>query len=79
MIEERWAREKELGNGTYGQVWSERCVLGPHENELRAVKRIVKKQRGGSFDDYIKELEAIAKFSHRNVMNHSILESKICP
>lgn len=62
--EERWRREKRLGRGGFATVWLERCILGDNEGELRAVKDIPK--NNSSFD-CIRELEAIAIFSHSQV------------
>jgi hypothetical protein len=62
-MEQAWRRERELGRGTFGQVWLERRISGPGAADLRAVKSISK---FGSAIDYSRELEAIAKFSHDN-------------
>lgn len=66
-VEEKWKRQQELGNGTYGRVWLETCIQGPKAGEYRAVKEISKEQEPGREIDYEKELEAITKFSHQNV------------
>ena len=58
--EERWKREKTLGNGSFGIVWLERCVQGDGEGKVRAVKKVQKLDSS----DYHRELEAIALFSH---------------
>ncbi|CAI6094766.1 unnamed protein product [Clonostachys chloroleuca] len=66
VVEEKWKLERYLGRGGFGQVDLQKCVQGPKEGELRAVKMIVK----NPFNDetkkinYDRELEAIAKFSH---------------
>ncbi|CAI7606307.1 unnamed protein product [Penicillium bialowiezense] len=56
---ETWVRSKELGRGSFGIVWLERC---PRDNSLRAVKEITKKKIRENV--YHRELEAIIKFSH---------------
>jgi hypothetical protein len=66
-IEELWQRQGELGNGTFGQVWLERCVAGPQDGQLRAVKAIPKDRASTANIDYKRELDAIAKFSHDRV------------
>jgi hypothetical protein len=63
-LEESWRWQRDLGAGTFGRVWLERCVEGPEPNRLRAVKAISKNQ---STIEHERELEAIAKFSHENV------------
>ncbi|KAL8746946.1 MAG: hypothetical protein Q9190_001108 [Brigantiaea leucoxantha] len=60
--EEKWKRERKLGRGGFGTVWSEKCIQGDNEGELRAVKEIPKSE---SYD-YNRELEAVALFSHTN-------------
>jgi hypothetical protein len=66
-VEEKWERQRKLGNGTYGTVWLEICVLGPKKGQLRAVKEISKEVTTAEPIDYGRELEAIAKFSHAKV------------
>jgi hypothetical protein len=66
-VEETWQRHQELGNGTFGQVWLERCVAGPRDGQLRAVKAIPKDRTSSANIDYARELEAMAKFSHDRV------------
>jgi hypothetical protein len=65
--EECWKRKKHIGRGAYGRVWLEQCVIGQREVEFRAVKEIPKLQQTSKPIDYNRELEAIAKFSHRRV------------
>lgn len=62
--EERWKRERRLGRGGFGTVWSEKCIQGDNKGELRAVKEIPKHE---SYD-YYRELEAVALFSHSKVI-----------
>ncbi|PQE08308.1 kinase-like domain-containing protein [Rutstroemia sp. NJR-2017a BVV2] len=56
--EERWKKEKVLGRGGFGVVTLEKCIQGDSKDRLRAVKKIRKA------DNYERELEAIALFSH---------------
>lgn len=65
--EERWKREKRLGNGTFGIVWKEKSVTESDDIKYRAVKEIKKRAPGPGAVEYSRELEAIAKFSHRKV------------
>ncbi|KAL2066158.1 hypothetical protein VTL71DRAFT_2229 [Oculimacula yallundae] len=58
--EERWERGKRLGRGCYGDVWLQKCTYGDRRGELRAVKEIGR-LKGNNF---YRELEAIALFSH---------------
>ncbi|KAH7170890.1 kinase-like domain-containing protein [Dactylonectria macrodidyma] len=61
-VEETWQRECELGNGTFGHVWLERCRSGPSTGSVRAIKEM---QLDPSMRvDYSRELEAMTKFSH---------------
>jgi hypothetical protein len=66
-VEERWQREEELGRGAYGVVWLEKCITGPSDGQLRAVKELRKARRSLSPAYYSRELEAIFKFSHERV------------
>jgi hypothetical protein len=59
--EERWKKEEELGKGGFGIVWRETLVTDTGISRERAVKKIHKRA------DYVRELEAIAKFSHAKV------------
>ena len=61
--EEIWTRVKELGRGSFGIVWLERCIQGDRKEEVRAVKEVQKLESG----DYYRELEATALFSHAKV------------
>lgn len=61
--EEKWTRVKELGRGSFGTVWLERCIQGDRKEEVRAVKKVQKLESS----DYYRELEAIALFSHTKV------------
>ncbi|RSL64900.1 hypothetical protein CEP53_003907 [Fusarium sp. AF-6] len=61
--EERWVRQRYLGQGAYGTVYLEKREDGGVE-ELRAVKELKKSVGAGQELDYARELEAIMKFSH---------------
>ncbi|KAI8622929.1 kinase-like protein [Xylariaceae sp. FL1651] len=69
QLEETWEVEPAIGKGTFGVVRIERRRLsGPsaHQSsthQLRAVKEISKTVAAGQRWDYMKELEAIVKFS----------------
>jgi hypothetical protein len=65
--QEVWQHEKHLGQGSYGQVWLEKCTAGKSIGELRAVKMIRKKPNASTIRDYNRELEAVAKFSNPKV------------
>lgn len=61
-----WIREKKLGHGGYGIVWLERNNGSSQgDSELRAVKEL--KVQGSRGMDYVRELEALAKFSQEKV------------
>ncbi len=66
-VEERWQRTRELGRGSFGVVWLEKCASGPSSGQLRAVKELRKTQTSARPKYYSKELEAIVKFSHKRV------------
>lgn len=63
--EEHWRRQREIGSGTYGNVWLERCIKGGRSGvKVRAVKQL---PTAYSDIDYHRELEAITRFSHPKV------------
>jgi hypothetical protein len=74
---EIWKREAFVGGGAFASVWLERCVdagfgrgakgHGEDFPAVRAVKQIRRSTAAGESLDYYRELEAIAKFSHRKV------------
>lgn len=75
-IRETWKHDNvTLGQGGYGVVWLERRVdsesddLGERGPELRAVKRIraVDRSTLSESKHYLRELEALAKFSQDKV------------
>ncbi|KAI9649891.1 hypothetical protein NHQ30_002475 [Ciborinia camelliae] len=59
--EERWVWKKELDRGSFGVVTLEKCIQGDDKGKMRAVKRVKK------LDNYQRELEAFALFSHEKV------------
>lgn len=67
-----WQRQRKIGGDGYGTIWLEKCssggqLDGPIRNgSLRAVKQMTVDQQHGPID-YHRELEAIAKFSHKGV------------
>ena len=61
--EEKWKRERKLGQGGFGIVWLEQCIQGDSKGKVRAVKKVPKLASG----DCNRELEAIALFSHTKV------------
>jgi hypothetical protein len=69
---EHWQRQIRIGGGGFGNVWLEKCIRGGHldgpirDGTLRAVKQMTVDSRYGSID-YNRELEAMAKFSHKRV------------
>ncbi|KAI1861560.1 hypothetical protein JX265_009527 [Neoarthrinium moseri] len=62
--EERWVRREFIGRGAYGSVYLEQSKVDS-SYKLRAVKEIKKSVAPGEEVDYIRELEAVAKFSHQ--------------
>lgn len=64
--QEYWKSKRRLGQGSYGQVWLEECTEGKSQGALRAVK-IIHKAPDTNTRDYLRELEAVAKFSHPRV------------
>lgn len=63
FMQEIWTRKKYLGSGGYGVVWLERRECG----QLRAVKELRIRKSALKDDDYVRELEALAKFSQDKV------------
>ncbi|KAI1302523.1 kinase-like protein [Xylaria venustula] len=67
--EEFWEFQSTIGKGTFGIVWIERRRASQlhhsssHPKQLRAVKEISKSAALSQRWDYMKELEAIARFS----------------
>jgi hypothetical protein len=72
---EHWQRLKKVGGGGFGSVWLENCTEpGQHEPKVRAVKQM-EINRWSIRLDYNRELEAIAKFSHRKVLGQAYPET----
>jgi hypothetical protein len=68
---EHWQRQRMIGSGGFGNVWLEKCTKGGnHDIEDRAVKQMGITRQHSARIDYNRELEAIAKFSHRKVWLH---------
>lgn len=63
--EETWHRQRQLGSGSFGCVWLEKCISGPRIGKLRAVKEMHKDPSLPV--PYMRELEAMAKFRHETV------------
>ncbi|KAN0083476.1 Protein kinase-like domain containing protein [Elaphomyces granulatus] len=63
---EHWQRQWKIGGGSSASVWLEKCTKGGHGDvEVRAIKQIEIHRHSGRILDFGRELEAIAKFSHR--------------
>jgi len=58
-----WRREEQLGKGGFGTVYLEKCLEGSQTGVVRAVKELRKMAN----DNYNRELEAAALFSHPRV------------
>ncbi|KAF2269337.1 kinase-like protein [Lojkania enalia] len=67
--EERWQQKRSIGRGRFGDVFLEKCVQGIRQGELRAVKRIPRPKKEL---EYVRELEAIAKFSHSKYVHYFV-------
>jgi calcium/calmodulin-dependent protein kinase I len=65
--EETWKEGSQIGGGAFGSVWQEICIHGDRKGAVRAVKKISVRQEGLRDAVYMRELEAIAKFSHPKV------------
>ncbi|PTB35372.1 hypothetical protein M441DRAFT_32033 [Trichoderma asperellum CBS 433.97] len=63
--EERWKATVCLGHGGCGSVWLQECVEGKRGIDRRAVKVIPWLSLKDKKDNYVAELEAIAKFSQK--------------
>ncbi|EEU39540.1 uncharacterized protein NECHADRAFT_81826 [Fusarium vanettenii 77-13-4] len=62
--QERWVRQKMLGRGGFGIVWLEEREPKSHTSyNSRAVKQLDLEKLRSKKSDYVKELEALAKFS----------------
>ena len=70
---EHWQRQRKIGGGSSASVWLEKCTKGGHRDvEVRAIKQIEIHRHSGRMLDFSRELEAIAKFSHRKVRIHQL-------
>lgn len=66
--QERWVRQKMLGRGGFGIVWlEERELKSQTSYNSRAVKQLDIEKLRSKKSDYVKELEALAKFSQAKV------------
>src|SRR5262249_56477979 len=66
LRKETWKQERQVGGGAFGSIWLERCTSGKQKDTVRAVKKIVVRHNARD-TAYIRELDAIAKFSHPKV------------
>jgi len=62
---EQWKKNRTLGHGGQGRVVLQTCTRGSRGYAQRAVKMIPLKEGGRR--EYLRELEAIIKFSHDKV------------
>ncbi|KAJ5746945.1 kinase-like protein [Penicillium nucicola] len=73
-FEEKWKKERSLGQGAYGVVWLQQCVTDSSPGRLRAVKEIVKASSSDTFN-YTRELKALAKFSRNQYADYFVRSS----
>lgn len=73
QVETRWAREKIIGSGAFGDVWLESRQKEDAVRAMRAVKVISKHRMQECDIDYKKELLALAKFSKRSYQQEDVL------
>lgn len=76
--EEAWKQERQIGGGAFGSVWLETCTRGKQKDAVRAVKKIVVRHNNVRDVAYVRELEAIAKFSHARVWRLTLLSVCVC-
>ena len=71
-VEDKWERQRSIGQGSFGEVWLEvKCQGTGAATEERAVK-IINKNRMRTFNiDYRRELSALAIFSKSQVYDIS--------
>jgi calcium/calmodulin-dependent protein kinase I len=67
MLEETWKQQRQIGSGGYASVWLEKCINGRKRGKVRAVKKIALSQNRIAEQTYVRELEAVTKFSHQKV------------
>ena len=65
--QEQWEDVQQIGIGGFGRVLLQRCTAENKAKELRAVKQIFVASRRSASMEYIRELEATAKFSNKRV------------
>lgn len=63
-LAEKWTRLRQLGSGSFGSVWLEKCerMVRKDAPDVRAVKQIKVGRDSGI--NITREIEALAKFSH---------------
>jgi serine/threonine protein kinase len=74
---ELWHRERQIGTGSFGVVWLEKCVGGPEPGALRAVKEVKLANPSTESIDFARELEATAKFSQKQVRFYLPMEEGV--
>ena len=67
VLRDIWKEVKQIGGGAFGSVWLETCTSGRQKGSVRAVKKIALRGNNVSDAAYLRELEAISKFSHPKV------------
>jgi len=65
--EEYWKFQELIGAGGFGAVWKEECVQGSADVKVRAVKKIRAGIHALSDKAYIREVQAMIKFSRQKV------------
>jgi len=60
-----WKHKQYVTGGGYGSVWLEECTSGNSNVKVRAVKKISTGNQ--PLFKFVREMEAIAVFSHRKV------------
>lgn len=70
-LEQRWQPSGEAGRGSFGYVRLETCSSGPETGQVRAVKELWKSGSGLRALSWVRELEAVAKFSQERVRKPS--------
>lgn len=75
---EHWHRRTRIGKGGYGEVWIEKCIKGGKSGS--PVVRAVKQMPTGEHverSQYLRELEAIAKFSQQKVSTPDQCQTRV--